>query len=140
MAINFLSHTLGFQSNEPEEGQRAFPGGTGAPLWEAGRGHKFDPWLGNLCSCVLHVQPKKKEEKRWILGSCWKEKRECQAQRRGHLQNCICSLLPFLELSMAPALDEWVSRALHCTWSDLSGQANWTVGGTLPNQSQLGSP
>ena len=50
---------LGFQSNEPEEGQRAFPGGAGAPLWEAGRGHKFDPWLGNLCSCVLHVQPKK---------------------------------------------------------------------------------
>ena len=63
MAINFLSHTLGFQSNEPEEGQRASPGGTGAPLWEAGRGHKFDPWLGNLCSCVLHVQPKKKKKK-----------------------------------------------------------------------------
>lgn len=51
-----------------------------------------------------------------------KEKRECQAQCRGHLQNCVYSLLSFLELSMAPALDEWVSRALHCTWSDLTGQ------------------
>lgn len=69
------------------------------------------PGSGNLRFRVLHVQPKKRE------------KRECQAQCRGHLQNCVYSLLSFLELSMAPApLDEWVSRALHSTWSDLTGQ------------------
>lgn len=46
MAINFLSHTLGFQSNEPEEGQRAFPGGAVAPLWEAGWGASLIPGRG----------------------------------------------------------------------------------------------